>query len=102
MRVSLEGGPALLANSPNFNVSAVDSQTGRRVAGATVALGEKVLGPANAPLPYRWPAPAPAVNAGASAAVNLGAAMTVSAPGYGDALVHYYLVPAGALLPPPR
>ncbi|HEY2675792.1 MAG TPA: HET-C-related protein [Steroidobacteraceae bacterium] len=102
LQVSMIGGPALLAGAANFTVSAVDSQTGRPVSGATVALAGRVIGPANVPLSNKWPALSPNVNRPdtASTPVSLGPPMTVSAPGYGDALVHYYLLPAGTSLPP--
>lgn len=102
MQVAIAGGPALLPSTATFSVSAVDSQSGRPIAGATVALGGQLIGPANAPLSYKFPAPPLGVKTlgTPSSAVQLGAPMTVAAPGYEDELVNYFVVPPGTPLPP--
>ena len=101
LRAAIAGGPALLPGAA-FSVSAVDSQSGRPVPGATVAVAGRVIGPANLPLSYKLTPPPPLANRSGAAPsdVPLGPPMIVAAPGYGDELVHYYVVPAGTPLPP--
>ena len=102
LRVMLNGGPAVLPGTTAFNVSALDSQSDRPVAGATVLVADRIIGPANAPLTYSFPVPAPVgpPPLAAPSVVMLGAPMIVRAPGYSDELVHYYVVPPGTPLPP--
>lgn len=101
LQVAIAGGPALLPGATTFRISAVDSQSGRPVPGATVAVAGRVIGPADSPLSYKFP-PLPVANRSGAAPsdVPLGPPMIVAAPGYGDELVHYYIVAAGTPLPP--
>ena len=98
LQATILGGPAVTPDAPGFTVSAVDSASGKPVVGAEVLVAGRLVGPANKPLALRLPSPPPAPSA--VGPVALGPSIVVRAPGYGEQLVNYFVVPRGTPMPP--